>query len=268
MSDKTPIFIGGVGRSGTTLLRVILDSHSNIACGPELKVFAQLVMTWHNIEERYKNSLLDYGISSNDTKEIFSEMMYQFLEKYRIKQNKNRIAEKSPNNVVLFSHLHYLFPKSPLIHVIRDGRDVIASLLTMDWLDHEGKPVPYTKDPKQAALYWRDVVKLGRNFQNYSQSNRESYFEIKYEDLINSPETTLKELFNFINEPWEEEVLSFHKKNRNLANESSADQVSQKMYKTAIGRWKEDLSKEQIAIIKPLIEDLLIELGYENDTNW
>ena len=43
--------------------------------------------------------------------------------------------EKSPNNVYFFEHLNYMFPDSPLVHVIRDGRDVVCSLLTMDWIN-------------------------------------------------------------------------------------------------------------------------------------
>lgn len=266
--NEAPIFIGGAGRSGTTLLRVILDSHSNIACGPELKVSTSIAAMWYNFQTKFNSILKEYDINESDINKIFSDMILALLEKHRVKQNKNRVAEKSPNNVMIFSHLHNMFPQSPMIHVIRDGRDVITSLLTMDWVDPNGNPVPYTRDIKLAAKYWHDTVRTGLNYRNYSDSNRESYFQLKYEDLVESPEETLQRLFHFIDEPWEEEVLSFHTKRRNLANESSADQVNKKLYNSSIGRWKRDLSLEQIDIVKPIIGDLLIELNYAENKDW
>ena len=59
------------------------------------------------------------------------------------KAGKARVAEKSPNNVFFFQHLSHIFPESPLVHVIRDGRDVVCSLLTMNWIDPKtGQPIP------------------------------------------------------------------------------------------------------------------------------
>lgn len=268
MINKPPIFIGGAGRSGTTLLRVILDSHSQIACGPELKVSTTIAAMWYNFQTKFKSVLNEYYLNENDINKIFAEMILSLLEKFRQKENKPRIAEKSPNNVMIFSHLHKIFPESPLIHVIRDGRDVITSLLTMDWVDPNGKPVPYTRDIKLAAQYWHDTVRTGINFKNYSESNSKYYYQLKYEEMVTSPEDTLKSLFEFINESWEEQVLSFHEKNRNLANESSASQVNKKLYSSSMARWKKDLSEEQKEIIKPIIGNLLIELQYESDLNW
>lgn len=268
MNNKPPIFIGGAGRSGTTLLRVILDSHSQIACGPELKVSTTIAATWYNFQTKFKQVLNEYYLDENDINKIFADMIKSLLEKYRQKENKPRIAEKSPNNVMIFSHLHNIFPESPLIHVVRDGRDVITSLLTMDWIDPNGNPVAYTKDIKLAAQYWHDTVRTGINFKNYSESNSNSYHQLKYEDLVKAPEETLRTLFNFLDESFEDQVLSFHEKNRNLANESSASQVNKKLYSSSMGRWKRDLSKEQIGIIKPIISDLLIELGYEKTKDW
>jgi hypothetical protein len=133
MNTKPPIFIGGAGRSGTTLLRVILDSHPNIACGPELKITPFIASYWYDFQTRYSQILKEYLIGENEINEIFSRMIISLLERYRIDQGKIRIAEKTPHNVTIFSHLHKIFPESPLVHVVRDGRDVISSLLTMDW---------------------------------------------------------------------------------------------------------------------------------------
>lgn len=266
MTNKPPIFIGGAGRSGTTLLRVILDSHSQIACGPELKITPLIASYWYDFQTKYSPFLKEYLINEKDINLLFSNMITSLLEKYRSSQNKNRIAEKSPNNIKIFYHLSHIFPDSPLIHIVRDGRDVIASLLTMDWKNPDGQPIAYTNDPIEVAKYWKDAVQTGLKFAK--QSNLDNHFLLKYEELVTSPEDILKKLFSFLNEPWEENVLKFHEKHRNLANESSASQVNKKLYTSSIGRWKNDLTVDQKSVIKPIINDTLLELGYIKDINW
>lgn len=268
MNTKPPIFIGGAGRSGTTLLRVILDSHPNIACGPELKITPIIASCWYDFQTKYSQPLKEYLIGENEINEIFSRMIISLLERYRIDQGKIRIAEKTPHNVTIFSHLHKIFPESPLVHVVRDGRDVISSLLTMDWKGFDGQPLPYTQNVEAAAKYWRDTVQTGLRFNNYSTAHSKSCHIIKYENLVSAPKKHLEELFNFIDEPWRETVLDFHKNKRNLANESSASQVKEGLYTSSMNRWKKDLSLKQQDIIKPIINETLIELGYVENQDW
>lgn len=130
--SSPPIFIGGAGRSGTTLLRVILDSHPHIACGPEIKVTPMVAKMWHLFQTALNPTMQEYYLSPSDINTIFREMLLALLDNYRSIARKHRIAEKSPNNVFFFQHLANIFPDSPMIHVIRDGRDVVCSLLTMN----------------------------------------------------------------------------------------------------------------------------------------
>lgn len=271
MNAKPPIFIGGAGRSGTTLLRVILDSHPNIACGPEFKFTPILTELWYQLQNNYKQfseMFNEYHISDTDIDKITGDMLISFLDKYRISQNKQRIAEKSPNNILVFFQLHRILPQSPLIHMVRDGRDVVASLLSMDWKDINGNPVDYTTNAIKAAKYWRHIIEIGYQFSSYNLDTKRYFFQLKYEDIVLNPIKTLKGLFDFINEPWNDEVLSYHTKNRNLLNESSANQVNKMLYSSSIGRWKKDLTSEQKELIKPLIGDLLIKLDYEKNMDW
>lgn len=264
--DCSPIFIGGAGRSGTTLLRVILDSHPNIVCGPELKVTPNLAQMWFDFQRT--PSLGHYYLLPNDINSIFAQLFLSLVEKYRVASGKKRIAEKSPHNVFYFRCLSYMFPKSPLVHMIRDGRDVICSLLTMDWYDPmTDKPVDYTRDVRKAAEYWVLAVRKGREARADPVAGR-NYIEIYYEKLIQDPEATLKELFAFLHEPWDPVVLTYYKQGRNLAEESSADQVSKPLYKNALKRWAHDLTPDDKEIVKEVAGNLLIELGYANDLNW
>ncbi|MFC1543385.1 sulfotransferase [Candidatus Neomarinimicrobiota bacterium] len=265
---KPPIFLGGAGRSGTTLLRVILDSHPNIACGPELKVIPTLANLWHQFHTSFFQTLQSYHLTRGEINQLFTNVMLTLFEKYRRSQGKHRIAEKSPNNVFFFQHLHNLFPDSPLVHVIRDGRDVVCSLLTMDWADAvSGKPFDYTRDAGKAAEYWSNAVRAGRQMLE-EESKRDRYTEIRYEDIVINPEKTLKELFTFLEEPWDPIVLKYHEQKRDLAGESSASNVSLPLYDSALGRWQRDLKSKDKDAVKVVAGDLLIELDYAADNDW
>lgn len=266
--STAPIFVGGAGRSGTTLIRVILDSHPHIACGPELKVTPILAGLWHNFQTVHSQPLKEYLLTPADVNRIFRDFIVSLLEKYRLQSGKPRIAEKSPNNVFFFQHLHQIFPDSPLIHVIRDGRDVVCSLLEMDWVNPQtGQPIDYTRDARKAADYWVTAVRVGRKARQIP-SIRPRYLELRYESLVNEPEQELRKLFSFIEEPWDAAVLDYHRQRRNLAGESSAEQVSRPLYSASVGRWRNDLKPEDRDAVKEVAGDLLAELGYVADANW
>ena len=191
------------------------------------------------------------------------DLLQRLLRPFRERQRKPRVAEKTPNNVFYLQHLHHLFMDSPLIHVIRDGRDVVASLLTMEWLDPStGERLPYTTDAALAAAYWVEAVTTGRLTGEHPTAHQ-MYHEVRYEDLVTRPESTLKSLFEFIEEPWEPRVLEFHRQERNLAAESSADQVVEPIHDRSIGRWRGELTPDDLARVLDVAGDLLAELGYE-----
>ena len=265
---KPPVFVGGAGRSGTTLLRVILDSHPNIACGPELKVGQIIAKAWFSFRTSYAQVLSSYSFTKNDINELFAGVMLKLLEKYRLQAGKARSAEKSPNNVKIFGHLHEMFPGSPMVHMVRDGRDVAASLLTMNWFTPEGKPVAYCRDAGLAAQYWADAVRAAHTFRDHSPDTRAAFYELRYEDLVRDPEAALRPLFRFIDEPWDPRVLEFHKQRRNLAAESSAEQVCKGVYRSSMGRWERDLNAEQKQAVKHRAGRMLTELGYAEDLSW
>ena len=260
-----PIFVGGAGRSGTTLVRVILDSHPNIVCGPELKLTPLIGQLWHQFMTVHAPVLQEYLLEPDDVNELFREFFFRLVGKYWERSGKSRLAEKSPNNVFVFPRLHALFPESPLIHVVRDGRDVVCSLLEMNWVDPTtGQPVDYTQDAGKAAEYWVAAVRAGRSLLEHP-SARERYFEMRYEALVTEPEPELRRLFEFLGEPWDDAVMAFHEKVHDLAGESSSSQVSQPIYSQKMGRWKQDLSPARLEKVMVVAADFLNDLGYLSD---
>ncbi len=264
-----PIFIGGAGRSGTTLVRVILDSHPNIACGPEMKILPIIGEMFTQMQTQSGSVFKNYFLTDDAVAVAARHMVEALLTPYLQHSGKQRIAEKTPHNAIFFPQLHQIFPDSPLVHVIRDGRDVVASLLRMDWIDvNTGEPMAITQNVRTAADYWLTVVSSARNAAAFDAGLGQRYFELRYENLVANPEPTLRRLFDFLGEPWDPAVLQYYEQSRNLAAESSREQVSQPLYTHAVGRWQHDLSPEEQAIVKEVAGDLLIDLGYATDKNW
>ncbi len=249
-----PIFIGGAGRSGTTLLRVMLDSHPNIACGPELTTFPGVCM-------QAAQTLGDHPHDPAAIGDGFKAILDQMMEPYWLESGKPRVAVKTPHNALVFAMLHLLYPEAPLIHIIRDGRDVVASLLAMkDWEDpHTGKTIDYTSTAAGAASYWVQVVTTAREV---ASAVRGQYYEVRYEDLTTNPSSVLVKLSHFIGEPFNEAMLDYHKIPRDLSAEANAEQVSKPVYSDAIGRWKQDLSPQDLGTVMGIAGPLLAELGY------
>ncbi len=267
-TERPPIFLAGAGRSGTTLLRVMLDSHPNIACGPEFKLLPSIAQHWERTVTVFSGILELYNLNMTDVNKAYMHFVEELLSKYKAKSGKPRLAEKSPNNIFFFPHLGHIFPDSPLIHVIRDGRDVVSSLLTMDWKDiNTGKKLPYVASAEGAANYWVEAVTKGMSSANLNQV-KGKYYDIRYEDLVSKPENVLPPLFEFIKEPWDPRVLLYHKIKRELGQESSATQVIRPLDKKSIGRWKVDMNDQDKAVVKRIAGKLLIQLGYAVDDNW
>ncbi len=271
MNSGSPIFVGGAPRSGTTLVRAILDSHPNIACGPELRISNTIAKLWRQTRELTGSTLYSYyRLSDEDLRQGFADLLWSHLKPYQINSGKPRIAEKTPSNVLQFAELHTLFPESPLIHVIRDGRDVVSSLLTMDWIDNRtGEMFDFVQDVNAASSLWVESIKSGCSMKDV-KSAQGLYFEIRYEDIVHAPRKTLEGLFEFLKEPWDEQVLDFYKNKRNGlgVNETSAEQIGMPLYATSVGRWLDELDERNLAYALGLMKPVLDELGYREGSNW
>jgi len=95
-SDRAPIFIGGAGRSGTTLLRVMLDSHPSIACGPELKITTAIAKLWLDCQTGFADALAALHLPPREVNRILADTITSFMAPFQAASGKPRIAEKTP----------------------------------------------------------------------------------------------------------------------------------------------------------------------------
>ncbi|HEY5806572.1 MAG TPA: sulfotransferase [Povalibacter sp.] len=261
--SHSPIFIGGVPRSGTTLLRVILDSHPQIFCGTELRVVHALANLWSAATEHGQELLTRaYGADDQHVRDVFAELILSFLRPAWVASGKSRVAEKTPSNLLAFPALRSLFPDSPLVHVIRDVRDVVASRLERDRAAD-----PAADSNALAALRareWVQAMTIRSTMLTQAELARR-YFEVRYEDLVSSPETVLIPLFAFLGESFDPVVLSFHRIERNVSGseEWSAESVRRSIFTSSQGRWRRDLTPQEQQAVLDEAGAAMIELGYD-----
>ena len=204
ISYPNPILIGGCGSSGTTLLKTMLDSHKNIACGQEIAIFDRPrlynmelnelyeMFTTQKFDEINKEQVFpmftkfgsNFGLFIPNTAKQYhnlstiqtifekSKNLKHFLDiffaNWAKAQGKKRWAEKTPNNVYCIEQILNLFPDAKFVHMIRDGRDVVLSL-------HQGREFPI----QNAIFRWLSAVEAGIRFRGNPR-----YYELKYMTLI------------------------------------------------------------------------------------
>lgn len=252
--DGYPIFIGGEGRSGTTLMRAMLNNHPKIACGPETHFLndPDFQNLYNQIVAKYSHRIVEYDPSpEHAVSEMYAAMISSFFSKYARAHSKSRWADKTPHNVKSIDFLLKVFQgKMKFIHMIRDGRDVAASILEMDW-------GPNTIE--DAAYRWKEIITNSRK-----HLGQDYFFELKYEDLVMDTENSLRRICAFVSERFHPSMLQYYKNDTLGGNkESSYLQIRKPVYGKAIGRWKQDLTKGQIKSFMKIAGDIIELLGYE-----
>ena len=166
-----PVFIVGTPRSGTTLMAVLLDRHSNIAIGPETQFFTEFIpKNWSkktpDTHEQLVDSALafkriaDFNFDRDQLLHHFEKyeltlpnLLRAIIEVHAIRNSKWRPGEKSPHHLQHIPTILNHFPEAKIICVLRDGRDVVRSLLDTPWA------IP--KNPRRLRLFcirWNDAA--------------------------------------------------------------------------------------------------------------
>ena len=263
MSDEQQnghIFVGGAGRSGTTLMRALLEAHSRICCGPEMKALPQISWLYQWISgmplqmDAYKNTLANI-------QGYFRQFIESLAGNYRLASGKPRWAEKTPHNVLYIETLGTLFPDARFIHMIRDGRDVACSLVTTDWFGPGwGAELGEVQKITKAARYWRDTVQRARQ-QAAQPVVAGRVIQVPYELLVADLEGTMRKVMDYLGEAWDPAILEAYKKDRaGEPYEFSTHQITKPVYNTSVGRWKRDMSPVDKIAFKSEAGSLLKEM--------
>lgn len=224
---KPPIIILGVPRSGTTLLRTLLDAHPAIACGPETPWLAEhQPATLLGLVRAMRDPEHGYCKSYNQPPEKLHRAARNFLNEvmlaYAHARGKTRWAEKTPNNLLHLDAIHQILPDAKWVWITRDALDVAHS--TASVAEHRKGIAPVYENtlrlaPKQsvpstplaATLRW---VNWNRRIEGFL--NNKPFHHLTYESLVCEPQAELRRLCEFIDEPFDESMLAYDKAKHDL----------------------------------------------------
>ena len=239
--NPAPFFIVGIARSGTTLLRVMLDAHPDISIGPETNVLhhwfnaidSSSLDRWSMTEESYDSHVLD----------MFERIHIEYMNN----RGKRRWGDKTPQNWTLIPRILETWPRAQFIYCIRDGRDAVCSMR-----DRWGWRVHYT------SRLWANGV---NDALDMISQHKDSVYIVRYEDLVTDPATTLRGVLDFIDEPWDDSVLEPSQAGHD-GYESDSSAATQPVFTSSIGRWRTDLGPVDSRVANYLMNDTLRRTGY------
>lgn len=278
-ANQDPIFIIGTERSGSNLLRLILDSHPRIAIPHPphiMRDFTGMIKSYGNLkhDNNFKALIgdvlgaIDRHFSPWPLKPTVEEILKQTKERsllaiyfaiYEVYLNgkgKTRFGCKST-----FMHWHIndilrLKPNAKFIHLVRDPRDVAVSA---------SKSIFSENHPYFLAKLWK---REQRNIFNNAVIESSNYLLIKYEDLILDPKNCVKKIMGFLNEDFLEEQMLFFKNeeaNKLARLSDSWKNVSQPIDAKNSKKYKKYLTQKEIQIIETICKEEMKQLGYEFD---
>lgn len=224
----TPIFICGMPRSGTTLLETILGSHTQVRPAGEMRYIHDRL---RRIVGSHRLGQTGTWLGQADTETLMDLALGWDQALAAEARGLPFVTDKLPGNYNMLGLIHACYPRAPVIYVKRDERDNCFSCFSIFF--KEGNYFSYTQE--SLAHYYRLHEALVEHWRDLLGSGR--IIDIRYEDLVREPESTLQRLFRSIGIPWEPHCLEFHKTRRTVMT-ASVHQVRQPMYDTSIGRWR------------------------------
>jgi tetratricopeptide (TPR) repeat protein len=252
-----PIFVLGFPRSGTTLLEQTLTAHPRIAAGDELPIINEIA----NLMPRMLDSPLAYPealaeLWMGDHREDLNNLRDHYLRKVAqlgiVPEGAAWFTDKMPLNETDMGLISLLFPESPMLHLTRHPLDVVLSVYS-NLLTH-GYYCAYALET--AASHYALVMDL---VQHYRSELSLRYMPVRYEDIVDDQEASIRRVLDFVGEEFDPGCLAFHE-NRRYARTASYAQVSEKLYDRSRYRYRNYLP--HLKPIIPILEPVIERLGY------
>jgi len=278
--SMAPVFVLGCNRSGTKFLYYTLLSAGGFAVyHEESNAFTLLGLHFGNLaSRRNRRRLLDaYFVSKFfqrtglDPKDIEDRVMADcrnagdflriVMEATAHKQGVERWAESTPRHLLYLPLIKKVIPDALVVHIIRDGRDVTASMQRSGRI----RPLPWdrSRDFVARAIFWRWIVSRG---QRHGQALGDDYMEVHYEDLVRNPRETVARVGKFIEHDLDYERIQQVALGTVGKPNSSFRGDSKETTANSIGRWKRMFTPSQVRDIEWSIGELLTDTGYRLET--
>ncbi|MDP7030440.1 MAG: sulfotransferase [Phycisphaerales bacterium] len=228
--SDVPVFIAGMPRSGTSLLDQIIDAHPHAAGVGELSALEEFARTMGGQYDPSKPPPQSYGAyQSKEWTTAANRYVAQITA--MAPKGAERVVNKALGNVILVGLLSRLFPKTRIIHITRDPRDVAVSCFMGGF---NSRMFPWASRLDWIAAAWAQSQRL---MDHWKAVLDVPILDVRYEDLVTTPETTMPELTSFLGLPWDDACARFHTQRRTVRT-LSYDQVNRPLYTSSVGRWR------------------------------
>lgn len=287
-AERTPApFVVGVNRSGTTLLRMMLDAHPELTIPPETHFVPELIAAAESKDPAPEALLAtitgqrewgDFGLDEDELLERFraieplnaGDALRAFYSAYAQRAGKPRWGEKTPIYVKSMRKIERALPEARFVHVIRDGRDVALSIRDRAVKEH---PID-----RIAERWVRRITRAREQARHLAH-----YEEIRYENLILDTRPTLERVCELFELPWDDALLNYHERSADRLEEMKRElpddgkrttlSVERRMATHArtteepdprrASRWRESMDRSDRAQFESIAGPLLVELGYQ-----
>jgi protein-tyrosine sulfotransferase len=253
------IFIGGVPRSGTTLMRAMLDAHPAVRCGEETRILPNIIsFKMDSKKAREKQKLDNAGV----TEDVIDAAVRAFMLNVIVKHGDSaeHLCNKDP---LLFTHLTYLkslFPMSKYILMIRDGRAVVHSIITRKITVSGFNLQSY----RESLVKWNMLIEA--MYAQCFEVGSDVCLPVYYEQLVLSPEKVSKVIFNFLGIEWNEAVIHHEKfigSEVSISDtERSTDQIIKPINVDALSTWVGIIPNDVVNDMAS-VAPMLARLGYD-----
>jgi hypothetical protein len=277
--EVPPIFIVGHGRSGTTLLRMMLSAHPKIFISSEGAYICPLrsqISTYGDLRDprnltKLHNDLYPWLEAVNFLNSPGVQDVIEWVDRFGCDEGSLITfygtweartlgrddlvwwGDNEPSHVFNIAYLKQLFPNSRFILMIRDPRDVYASFKTA-W--------PGVRTAESIAMLWERCLLDG--LLAASRLGSGVVHQVRYEDLVANPEERLKGICKFLNVEYTDAVMNFHESDaaKNLSQVEHHRNVAQPLFRSSVGRYRQVLTREEIATIHRRLYSPMTCLGY------
>ncbi|MCI0401650.1 MAG: sulfotransferase [Gammaproteobacteria bacterium] len=259
MEMQPPIFIGGMFKSGTTLLRAMLGQHSKIASGLETYWFdldwdalvgSDFAVRIGRLAQFYEfeRSAVDEMVRASSS---VIEFLDRFLGTFARREGKRRWVEKTPGNIIHMDKIFRGWPDAKVIHIKRDPRDVYASL----------KQAQKWDTVEEFVERWCRFMGGAEKVQHELKLGPDRYLEVSYEKLVLQPRVVMKSVVEFVGEDWEEKVAQFSGKSDDyemvlqLTGKASTtlERLQEPLSQQRVGIWKGVVAQDELKEIRKLV---------------
>jgi Sulfotransferase family len=274
------VFIVGAPRSGTTLLRRMVDAHPEIAITRETHWITQLLDGDDPVDperpvgrdilarlagyERFARMGVDLAelehLFAGGARVSYSQLVSAIFDAYGRAQGKPHVGDKVPGYVTRIPVLSRLFPDARFVHLIRDGRDVCLSVLDWDRRKAVARLATWKEEPvATTALWWERLVRHGR--EDGATLGPERYHEVAYEAVVAAPEETCAALCGFLGLPYEARMLTFHE--GRTRHEPGLDaKKAWRPITPGLRNWRTEMTAADLDAFEAVAGELLTDLGY------